>query len=244
MASDELRLSFIVPAFNEQKLIGACLRSISSSLSEHKRVHAEVIVVDNNSTDDTAALATDNGARVVFEPVNQISRARNTGAATASGDWLAFIDADSELSAELLTAVVDLIDSGEYIGCGSLMQIDDLPLWGRLMLKFWGRLSVTKNWAAGSFFVCRADAFRELGGFSDKLFAAEEVELSRRLKKLARNQGLRFTVLTANPVKTSNRKIDLYSGWEMFRQFGRLILRPRKSLKDKKKLNIWYDGRR
>ena len=62
MASDKQRLSFIVPAFNEAKLIAACLQSIARALSEQNIVDAEVIVVDNNSTDDTAGLAVANGA--------------------------------------------------------------------------------------------------------------------------------------------------------------------------------------
>ena len=50
---------------------------------------SEIIVVDNNSTDNTANLAA--GAQVVFEPINQIGRARNAGAAVAVGDWLLFV---------------------------------------------------------------------------------------------------------------------------------------------------------
>src|SRR5438876_11028275 len=62
---------------------------------------AELIVCDNNSDDRTAQIARAAGARVVFEPVNQIARARNTGAAHAAGEWLIFIDADSHPSREL-----------------------------------------------------------------------------------------------------------------------------------------------
>ena len=62
----------------------------------------ELIVCDNNSTDRTAEIARNAGARVVFEPVNQIARARNRGAAAATGDWLIFVDADSHPSAGLV----------------------------------------------------------------------------------------------------------------------------------------------
>ena len=51
----------------------------------------ELMVCDNNSSDTTAAIARASGARVVFEPVNQIGRARNTGAAAATGEWLVFV---------------------------------------------------------------------------------------------------------------------------------------------------------
>ena len=72
----------------------------------------ELIVCDNNSTDRTAAIAAAAGAIVVFEPINQISRARNTGAARATGDWLLFVDADSFPTRELFADVVAAISSG------------------------------------------------------------------------------------------------------------------------------------
>jgi glycosyltransferase involved in cell wall biosynthesis len=96
-----MKLSIIIPAFNEEKRIGACLGSVRSALAANARpdLETEVIVADNNSTDATAEIARHEGTCVVFEPVNQISRARNAGARVATGDWLLFIDADSTLSA-------------------------------------------------------------------------------------------------------------------------------------------------
>src|SRR5260221_6675890 len=96
-----MKLSVIVPAFNEEKRIVACVRSIHAALAANASLmlETEVIVADNNSTDATAELARQEGARVEFEPINQISRARNAGARVASGDWLLFVDADCALSA-------------------------------------------------------------------------------------------------------------------------------------------------
>ena len=78
-----MHLSIVIPAFNEERLIERCLQSISTSLAVNLRsgFTSDIIVVDNNSTDNTAALARKAGARVVFEPINQIGRARNAGAA-------------------------------------------------------------------------------------------------------------------------------------------------------------------
>ena len=99
-----MNLSVIIPAFNEERLIGETLRQVKAAVAVFSRRawQTEIIVCDNNSTDGTAALARAAGAQVVFEPVNQIARARNCGAAAATGDWLVFIDADSHPSAELL----------------------------------------------------------------------------------------------------------------------------------------------
>ena len=99
-----MHLSIIIPAFNEERLIARCLQSISTSVAANYKPGfiSEIIVVDNNSTDDTPWLARQAGAQVVFEPINQIGRARNAGAAVAAGDWLLFVDADSILNPGLL----------------------------------------------------------------------------------------------------------------------------------------------
>src|ERR1022692_2813691 len=99
-----MRISVIVPAFNEEKLIGETLRRIQLAQVAFSRRNwdVELIVCDNNSSDRTSEAARAAGATVVFEPVNQIARARNRGAAAATGDWLGFVDADSHPSAGLL----------------------------------------------------------------------------------------------------------------------------------------------
>lgn len=241
-----MKLSFVIPAWNEEKLLGGCLTSIASAVERNNRpdFESEIIVVDNNSTDATAEIATRAGAQVVFEPVNQIARARNRGAEAATGDWLVFIDADCELSAGLLRDVLRLVDDGSYAGCGSLVRMDGLPVWGRALLNLWHGISVLMSWAAGAFIVCRADAFRAIGGFSDELFVTEELDFSKKLKKYAIGQGLSFCILRDHPLATSNRKQELYGDWLMLKQILRLMLRPYRSIRDRKYLSIWYDGRR
>src|SRR5947209_5963027 len=73
-----MKLSVILPAFNEEKLLPGCLASVAAALRACSAPDwsAEVIVCDNNSTDRTAEVARAGGAAVVFEPINQISRAR------------------------------------------------------------------------------------------------------------------------------------------------------------------------
>src|SRR5204862_8098839 len=103
--------------YNEERLLGESLARIRTAMRVFEQAGwpAELIVCDNNSTDRTAAIAAAAGARVVFEPINQISRARNTGAATATGDWLVFIDADSYPSFELLADVVQVVQRGDGV---------------------------------------------------------------------------------------------------------------------------------
>src|SRR5687768_9752371 len=102
-------VSVIVPAFNEEKLLGQSLRAIKEACKafEERGWSWEMVVCDNNSTDRTAEIAEGEGARVVFEPINQISRARNGGASIAQGDWFVFVDADSFPSRELFAATAN-----------------------------------------------------------------------------------------------------------------------------------------
>ncbi|MDO8893889.1 glycosyltransferase [Nitrosomonas sp.] len=241
-----MHLSIVIPAFNEELLILDCLNSIQESVNANQKpgfTH-EVIVVDNNSTDKTAELATQAGAKVEFEPINQIGRARNTGAAVATGDWLLFVDADSLLNPGMVTDILQMIEGGKHVGCGSVMHMPNLPWWGNAAMQLWTVLSVTFRWASGALVVCRADAFRDVGGFNQELFAADEIDLSQLLKQWGRKHGLKFTILTRHPLVTSPRKVLLYSGREIAGQIFSVLFNPRKTLQDKKKLPIWYDGRR
>ena len=121
-----MKVSVVVPAYNEEKLLGESLGRIRAAMVPFERSgwSAELIVCDNNSTDRTAEIAAAAGARVVFEPINQISRARNTGAAAATGDWLVFVDADSHPSPELMSDVVRTLQRGEVLAGGATVAID------------------------------------------------------------------------------------------------------------------------
>lgn len=241
-----MRLSIIVPAWNEERYLPDCLAALGSAISANAlgAADCEIIVVDNNSTDRTADVARGFDARVVFEPVNQIGRARNSGAAQAGGEWLLFVDADSTVSAPLLGDILAVTRNPGAVGCGSVMRMGGMPWWARGLLGLWTTLSVLCRWAAGSLLLCRAEAFRDVGGFSTRLYAAEEVDLSRRLKRWGRTRGQRFIILRRHPLVTSNRKLVLYSGRELGSQLLRLMLRPLRALRDPKALSIWYDGRR
>ncbi|MGH8685063.1 MAG: glycosyltransferase [Nitrosospira sp.] len=240
-----MHLSIIIPAFNEERLIEHCLQSISASLAANDKpgFTSEIIVVDNNSTDNTADLARQAGAKVVFEPVNQIGRARNAGAAAATGGWLLFVDADSILNLGLLADILRLIEDGKSVGCGSTIKMEGLPWWANWILKLWTGTSILFRWAAGALVVCRSDAFREVGGFNQELYAADEITLSQQLKKWGRQRGLRFAILTKHPLESSSRKMTLYSRQEITRQILRVMLHQLRSLQVRKQLSIWYVGR-
>ena len=126
-----MRISIVLPAFNEEKLIGATLQAVHAAREAFTSIDwdSEIIVCDNNSTDRTGELARAAGATVVFEPVNQIARARNSGAAAASGDWLIFVDADSHVNRDLLADVAEVIRAGQHLAGGCTLRLDHAPWW-------------------------------------------------------------------------------------------------------------------
>ena len=232
-----MKLSVVVPAYNEEKLLEGTLGAIREAMGVFP--DAELIVCDNNSTDRTAEIARAAGAKVVFEPVNQISRARNAGARAATGDWLLFVDADSTPSRELFLEMREAMQSGRYVGGGATVAYDTPFLDFRLAVGAWNALSRAVRWMAGSFIFVRAEAFRALGGFSEELYAAEEIDLSRRLK----SRGA-LVILHRHPLRTSSRKAELYTWRDMGRFLFRLAVSGGRSLRRKKDCEVWYDGRR
>jgi len=241
-----MKVSVVVPAFNEQKLIQETLRRIKHACSSLQKLgwETEVIVCDNNSTDATAVLAREEGARVVFEPVNQIGRARNTGAAAATGGWLIFIDADSHPSPELFRDVAAAISSGSYLAGGCTVQLEGFTSGWRLLVRAWNGLSRLGRLMAGSFIFCEREAFEAVGGFNLELYAKEEIDLSRKLKRLARKRQKKIVILHRHPLMTSNRKVKLYSRGEMLRFLVHNALSLGRTLRSSKDCFPWYDGRR
>jgi glycosyltransferase involved in cell wall biosynthesis len=241
-----MKVSIIIPAFNEEGLLGENLRRIQHSLGAFtgRGWEMELIVCDNNSTDRTAEIARATGARVVFEPVNQIARARNSGAAAATGDWFMFIDADSHPTVELLADVAEVISSGRYLAGGSTVRMETAHHLGRVGNASWNWISRTRRLMAGSFIFVEAAAFREAGGFNQELFAGEELDLSIRLKVLAKRREKGIIILHRHPLRTSGRKLELYSKRELFRFIIRAAFAQRRVLRSRDECHPWYDGRR
>ena len=241
-----MKLSVVVPAFNEERLLAQSLQSIRTAMRafEAPDWDCELIVCDNNSTDRTAAIAREAGATVVFEPVNQISRARNAGAARASGTWLIFVDADSTPSTELFSEVRSLISAGRCLAGGATVNFGATRLDVALAVGFWNALSRLNRWAAGSFIFCEAASFREAGGFSEELYASEEIELFVRLKRIARRKNRSIVILHRHPLLSSDRRVRLHPRSDFYRFIGRMIVTGGRSLRSRKECELWYDGRR
>jgi glycosyltransferase involved in cell wall biosynthesis len=242
-----VRVSVVIPAFNEEKLLPSTLAAVRAA-AEAFSVRGwewECVVCDNNSSDRTAEAARAGGAAVVFEPVNQIGRARDAGARAATGDWLVFIDADSLPSRELFAGIADRIATGRFVGGGSTVRLEPpAPLPARLACAGWNLWSRVVRWAAGSCVWAEAGAFREAGGFGTEHYAGEEVYFSMRLKAVGRRRGLRFAILADHPLLTSARKARLYSPAEAVRFLLRMASSFGRASRSREACHLWYDGRR
>jgi len=242
-----MNLSIVIPAFNEEKLLSSCLEEIGSAgeLLTRRGWDWEVIVCDNNSSDATAEIAASLGATVVAEPVNQIGRARNRGASVAKGEWLLFVDADSLVSPLLFEELMEAVGSGKVVGGGACLTVKEKNL-GHLMipLHIWNGVSRIFGYAAGSFLFCRRDIFEDLDGFSLQRYAGEELDLSRRLKRAGKKEGLAFRILRKGRLRTSARKLELYSTWEILSMFLKVIVRYKGTTGSRDACFLWYDGRR
>jgi glycosyltransferase involved in cell wall biosynthesis len=230
-------ISFVIPAHNEQEHLPATLRQLRRATDQLRLPH-EVIVVNDDSTDRTAHIAIDAGARVIGVKHRQISRVRNAGAAAARFDRLCFLDADTHLPAATLAAAIRAMDQGSIAG-GALVRFDEpVPLMAELGLMFWNCIARSFRWAAGCFVFMQRSAFDASGGFSDQLFAAEEIALSNRLKRLGP-----FTVLP-HYVTTSARKLHSHSPFDHMVILLKMILTGGRNLRHRQGLDLWYSPQR
>ncbi|MDQ4120809.1 MAG: glycosyltransferase [Acidobacteriota bacterium] len=110
-----MKLSIIVPAFNEEKCLPETLEKVKDA-SVAANCDSEVIVVDNDSTDKTGEIAKLHRATVIFEKEHNIGRVRNAGAKAATGETFVFIDADTRIPAELLQKICEAITDEKCYG--------------------------------------------------------------------------------------------------------------------------------
>jgi glycosyltransferase involved in cell wall biosynthesis len=230
-------ISFVVPAYNEERLLGATLEAIHRAARE-LAIDYEIVVANDGSTDATAQVAAAHGAIVVEVHHRKISASRNSGAAAARGDRLVFVDADTQIDARVLAAALAALDAGAVGGGAQVTFPADAPPWvhtgARAVIGFM-RLW---NWAAGCFIFCHRADFEAVGGFDERHYAAEEIMLSRELKRRGRFVILRETVTT------SPRKFEARSAGKTIWLTIRLVARGFRGTRDRRHTDFWYDGKR
>ncbi|MDQ2050570.1 glycosyltransferase [Natronolimnohabitans sp. A-GB9] len=176
---DRPDVSFVIPTHNEETYLRGALASIAALDTDYTY---EVLVVDGNSSDDTRSIAREYGATVLEGTDSTIARARNRGATRADGEWLAFVDADTELRANYLTELLGYLEANGLAAGSSRCRITG-PRRAKLM-------EATINYVfprleqpilPGFNVVVHRRAFDDLGGFPD--VPNEDTAFSRRLAR-------------------------------------------------------------
>lgn len=230
-------ISFVVPAHNEQAYLGRTLQAIHESAHSVGRLY-EVIVVDDASTDATAQVAAQSGARVVSVQHRQIAATRNSGARAAAGEYLIFVDADTTVDARVVAAAVRHLDKGAA-GGGATARFDDrVPFYARLLLLWMNVFMRLAGMTGGAFMFATAKAFHAAGGFDERLYGAEDAAICWALKR----EGP-FVVLW-NRVVTSGRRVRGMSGLQMIAALLRMAFFPKMLKRRSSVQSVWYDSNR
>lgn len=184
MQASECHVSFIIPAKNEEVMLPATIDSIHKSVNN--RITYEIIVIDNNSTDETASIAREKGARVIKQNNGTIGSLRNTGAGQARGKYLVFIDADVSITPDWFQPFLDTIKSMQdnpYMITGSRCLTAEAAGW---IANSWFRQAPAVRQAThvgSGHMITSKVLFKDLGGFDERLQSAEDFDFCSRAKQ-------------------------------------------------------------
>ena len=230
-------ISFIVPAYNEERLLGATLDALHAAGRAVGEPY-ELVVVDDASTDGTAIIAQRHGAVLVSVAHRQIAATRNSGARKANGELFIFVDADTIVNEAVVRSAIEALRGGAAGGGAAVVFDGTVPLYARLLMPVLVRLFRAARLAAGCFLFCTRDAFVAVGGFDEAFYGAEELVISQALKRYGKFVILRRAVIT------SGRKLRTHSVREVLIIIGHLALCGPKVVKQRQGMDLWYAERR
>lgn len=201
-------ISVIIPAYNEEKYIGPCLESLTW---QRTKWNFEVIVVDNNSTDNTKKIAESFkdklNIRVITEKNQGRGIARWRGFEEATGDFLFSSDADTIFPDEWIERFMKYFKDEKIVAVTSLCDIDG-PRRKKIIFKFFQvlaneghRIALGHYWLSGFSYAIRKDAYIKAGKIDKSLDALDDIDLGNRVKKIGKIQFVKNM-----PVLTSNRR--------------------------------------
>ncbi len=224
-----MKLSFVIPAFNEEASIATCIRSIQEELTRCD-VDAEIIVVNNASVDRTREIASAmTGVTVVDEPHKGLTQARQAGFVASTGELIANVDADNQLPPGWIPAVLKAFDESPKLAAlsGPLDYYDLSPFMrGGIRFCFYAlgyaiyrvqRLIFRKGMMLqGGNFIVRRTALEEIGGFNLSFsFYGEDTELGTRLQRVGE---VRFSFSLT--MRSSARRLKAEGIFTMAAKYG------------------------
>ena len=231
-----IRFSIVVPCYNEEAYLPAAIRSLQEQRFDGEY---EIVVVDNNSTDDTAEVARRLGVRVVTEPVAGVCNARQAGTEASTGEIVVSTDADTTHAPDWLAKIDREFRAGEHVvAVVGPCRYQDGPRWGRGFARaLFGAVGLVYRATGRTCYVSATNlAFRRdrCTGYDTRLTqGGDELDVLRRLRRTG-------TIVfdRSNPTFTSGRRfarglvynlfVSLFlfylSAYFVNRMFGRRVL--------------------
>ena len=217
-------ISVVIPAHNEEKYLAVCLESVKRAAAQtgDGQDSVEIVVALNRCTDGTKEIARRFGAVVVTNDDRSIARVRNAGVNASRGEIVVTIDADSVMSERALCEIVEMLESGRFIGGGTRVRFGrmSIGIFFSAMYVAWNLIPVMlRNKAAlsGGMFWFRRRDFDRLGGFDETLVSLEDMDFAVRLNRLGVSRGLKYGTLKKSYIVTSSRKFDEFGDWYLIR---------------------------
>lgn len=210
------KISVIIPAYNEEKYIREtldCVNRAKTYAQESGVELIEVIVVDNDSTDETATIAKTLGATVVHESIHNIAKVRNDGVRASTGDILVFLDADTIIPDTLLWRIHKILSDDTYVG--GAVDTDYRPARSivKIYLQFWRVVAKIARMVQGAAQFCRRESYVSAGGYDETFYMGEDVEFYWRLQRVARKQDRKLFYIEDIKVIPSCRRFDRWPFW-------------------------------
>lgn len=213
------RISVVVPAYNEENYLPACLASLQK---QQFNGEYEIIVVDNNSSDKTAQIAEQAGVKVVFEPRQGVGAARQAGCAISLGEVIAFTDADTIVPENWLSRIVSEFEKDKNLAAfGGLYTLSSSSFFTRLAVSFLAYPAhcldkiFSGGWnLPGANLAVRKTCFLKTGGFNINFQINEEYDICQRIREFGKVKLAPFFL-----VKTSGRGYE-YGFISWFFRYG------------------------
>ncbi len=185
--NNNTKISIIIPAYNEEKYLPSCLKSISNL--NYPKNDIELVIVDNGSTDSTRKIAESYGAKVLCDSSLNISGLRNMGVSESTGGIITFVDADCIVTGEWLNNASVYFDDLNVAAWGGPPLPPKNSTW---VQKTWffirqkGNQVQDVDWLESMNLFVRREQFIGVGGFDKSLVTCEDVDFSYRIRKYGR----------------------------------------------------------
>ncbi len=217
-----MKLSVVIPAYNEEKYLPGCLESLKNQTFRD----FEIIVIDNNSTDTTAEIAMQHGVNIIHEAKKGVGAARKKGFSQARGEIIVSTDADCTFPPDWLEKIAHAFENPNTIAVYGTTIIEDPSIWKRQLSYYVMNIfyqindRLNKKQFQGSNSAVRKTAYEKTTGYDSSLGALEDADLCKKLMKIATPSAIFFDpsikiITSARRLKNGNflKSLWTYLTW-------------------------------